>query len=109
MLISGVKFPGLCLCESHFIVFPGAFKSSSKCPQRTVTNIPRNVPSHWYQSLPLKAAPCLSAAQARGLGRQPEQGYCIVIPNSFFGVGGGRERGHLVLMLVAVPIESNAR
>lgn len=90
MLISGVKFPGLCLCEPHFIVFPGPFKSNSKSPQRTVTNIPRNVPSHWYQSSPLKAVLCLGTAQTRGLGGQPEQGVeiVIVVPNFLGGVVG---------------------
>ena len=91
MLISGVKLPGLCLCESCFIVFPEPFKSSFTSPPRTVTNIPRNVPSHRYQSSPLKAGPCGGAARAGGLGGQPEQGVeiVIVIPNSFLGGGEG--------------------
>lgn len=66
-----------------FTVFPGPFKSSSESPQRTVPNIPRNVPSYQYQSSPLKAVPY----RAGGLGGQAEQGVEIVIfiPNSFLG------------------------
>lgn len=83
MPISSVKLPGLRLSESCFIVFPGPFKSSSESPQRTVPNIPRNVPSYQYQSSPLKAVPC----RAGGLDGQAEQGVEIVIfiPNSFLG------------------------
>lgn len=74
-------------------MFPGPFKSSSKSPLRSVTNIPRNVPSHWYQSSPLKAVPCGSAAGAGGLDGRPQQcvEIVIVIPKSFFFWGGGGE------------------
>ena len=97
LLISGVKLPWLRPCESSFIVLPGPFKSSSTSPQRTVTNIPRNIPSHWYQSPPLKAVPCGGTASVDG--QSSEWRLLLLFPIHFFfllfGVRVGASGAHV--------------
>lgn len=101
VLISGVKLlPELCLSVPCFIVFPGPFKSSSKFPPRAVTNLTRYVPSHQYQSSPLRTF--CGAAQAGGLDGWSRDCYCY---SQFIFWG----RRHSTLMFAAVPIELNAR